>query len=211
MSLFQRLAGRRIGRSKDVIRPILVVGLGNPGPQYFDTRHNVGFRVLDELAGCMGVEFGDVGHFSLASNGSLYGRHVLLAKPQDFMNRSGGVIHGLLEEFGLGVSDLLVVHDEIDFSFGKIRLKRRGGDGGHRGVRSVIERMGSDGFARIRVGIGRGGKGESESDYVLSPFTRQQEEDLRVVIGLVADRIDELIRIWDRDKLPEETRGEMHT
>ena len=101
--------------------------------------------------------------------------------------------------------------NEIDLSFGKTRLKRRGGDGGHRGVRSVIERMGSDGFARIRVGIGRGGKDESVSDYVLSPFTRQQEEDLRVVIGLVADRIDELIRVWDRDKLPEETRGEMHT
>lgn len=200
-----------MGEPKDVIRPILVVGLGNPGPQYIDTRHNVGFRILDELAGCMGVEFRDVGHCSLASNGSLYGRHVLLAKPQDFMNRSGGVIHGLVEEFGLGVSALLVVHDEIDLPFGKIRLKRRGGDGGHRGVRSIIKEIGSGEFARIRVGIGRGGKDESEADYVLSPFTRQQEKDLRVVIGSVADRIDELIRIWDRDKLPEETRGEMHT
>ncbi len=208
MRLFRRLTGKRSSGTDGPERPILIIGLGNPGPEYAETRHNAGFRVLDELAARLGVEFEEAGHCSLAGNGSLYGRRVLLAKPQDLMNRSGRAIRGLLKEFGLGMTDLLVVHDDIDISFGAVRLKRKGGDGGHRGVRSIIGSIGGRDFARIRIGIGRGMEDQSEADYVLSSFTRREEEELKGVIGLAADRIDELIRVWDRDKLPKESRGE---
>ena len=187
---------------------VLVVGLGNPGAEYEETRHNVGFRAVEELAARLGVVFRDAGHCSLAGNGSLYGRRIILAKPQTYMNRSGGVVRGLMKEHGLGPADLLVVHDDLDIEFGKVRLKRKGGDGGQRGIRSIISSLGGGDFARIRVGISRGTERGQEADYVLSPFTRREREELQWVIDTAVDRVCELIRIWDRDRIPKIQRGD---
>ncbi|MEE8109908.1 MAG: aminoacyl-tRNA hydrolase [bacterium] len=188
----------------------MVAGLGNPGEGYADTRHNVGFRVLDEMAARLGATFRDAGHCSLAGNGSLYGRRLYLAKPLRYMNRSGPAVRGLMKEYALGPEDLLVVHDDLDIDFGRVRLKRRGGDGGHRGLRSIIEALGTGEFARIRVGIGRGMERGSEEDYVLSPFTADERRALKDVIGLAVDRMDELIRVWDRDRIQENSKGEQN-
>ena len=191
---------------------VLVIGLGNPGAEYEETRHNVGFLVVDEMAARLGVAFKDAGHCSLADNGSLYDRRVILAKPRTYMNRSGGAVRGLLKAHGLGPADLLVVHDDLDIEFGKVRLKRTGGDGGQRGIRSIIASLGGGegggGFSRIRVGIGRGTERGNEADYVLSPFTRHEREELNAVIDTAVDRVFELIRIWDRNRIPEGRKGD---
>jgi len=175
---------------------VLVIGLGNPGAEYEETRHNVGFLVVDEMAARLGVAFKNAGHCSLADNGSLYDRRVILAKPQTYMNRSGGAVRGLLK-----------AHD-LDIEFGKVRLKRAGGDGGQRGIRSIIASLGGGDFSRIRVGIGRGTERGNEADYVLSPFTRHEREELNAVIDTAIDRVFELIRIWDRNRIPEGRKGD---
>lgn len=187
---------------------VLVVGLGNPGEEYAGTRHNVGFLVLDGMAARLRVSWGDMGHCSLAGNGSLYGRRVFLAKPWTYMNRSGTAVRGLLREWGLGPADLLVVHDDLDIPFGRVRVKRRGGDAGHRGIRSVIEALGTGDFTRLRVGIGRGGERGREADYVLGPFTPEEERELKGMIDTAVDRIEELVRLWDRDRLEGGPRGD---
>ena len=187
---------------------VLVIGMGNPGAEYEETRHNVGFLVVDEMAARLGVAFEDAGHCSLADNGSLYDRRVILAKPQTYMNRSGGAVRGLMKAHGLGPADLLVVHDDLDIEFGKVRLKRAGGDGGQRGIRSIIASLGGGDFSRIRVGIGRETERGREADYVLSPFTRHERGALNAVIDTAVDRVFELIRIWDRDRIPEGRKGD---
>lgn len=187
---------------------VLVVGLGNPGPAYKETRHNIGFLVLDELAARLGVAFRNAGHCSVADNGSLYGRRLVLAEPRTYMNRSGPAVVALLKAYGLGPADLLVVHDDLDIEFGRIRLKRGGGDAGHRGIRSIIAVLGVGDFARLRIGIGRGEERGQEADYVLDPFTPEQRRELGHVIDQAVDRIDELIRVWDRDPIPQTSRGE---
>jgi PTH1 family peptidyl-tRNA hydrolase len=187
---------------------VLIIGLGNPGGEYTGTRHNVGFLVLDEMADRVNITFRDVGHCSLASNGSLYGQRLCLAKPMTYMNRSGGVVRRLLKEYRLGPEDLLVVHDDLDIEFGKVRLKRSGGDAGQRGIRSIIEALNTRHFSRIRVGIGRGEERGDEADYVLSPFTADEREKLGEVVGLAVDRIYDLIRVWDRDRIQRKSEGE---
>ncbi|MFQ5911969.1 MAG: aminoacyl-tRNA hydrolase [Nitrospinota bacterium] len=187
---------------------MLVVGLGNPGERYARTRHNVGFRVLDGLAARLDITFRDAGHCSVAGNGSLYGRRVFVAEPLTYMNRSGPAVRGLLRDCRLGPEDLLVVHDDLDIEFGRVRLKRGGGDAGHNGIRSIIEALGSGGFTRLRMGIGRGTDRGKEADYVLSPFTPEELREVEDVIDKGVDRICELIRVWGRDRIPEGPRGE---
>ncbi|MDP6484007.1 MAG: aminoacyl-tRNA hydrolase [Nitrospinota bacterium] len=187
---------------------VLVIGMGNPGAEYEETRHNIGFLVVDEMAARLGVAFEEAGRCSLADNGSLYDRRVILAKPQTYMNRSGGAVRGLMKAHGLGPADLLAVHDDLDIEFGRVRLKRGGGDGGQRGIRSIIASLGGGDFARIRVGIGRGSERGNEADYVLSPFTRHERGELQAVIDMAVDRVFGLIRTWDRDRIPEGRKGD---
>ncbi|MGI6163716.1 MAG: aminoacyl-tRNA hydrolase [Bacillota bacterium] len=159
-----------------------VVGLGNPGKKYALTKHNVGFMVLDRLSEKLGLRFSDRG-FSHVARGFVRGGtgyssmgvsemplEVLLAKPGTFMNRSGAAVAEVLADFPIPATNILVIHDDMDIPFGKIRFKRKGSSGGHKGVQSIIDFIGDSDFARLKIGIGRPEPDIDPCDYVLAPF-----------------------------------------
>ncbi|MBU2489588.1 MAG: aminoacyl-tRNA hydrolase [Proteobacteria bacterium] len=148
----------------------LVLGLGNPGPRYAATRHNAGFMTVDRLAANLCLPVDRAGDFALKGQGMVRGIRIVLAKPQTFMNESGRAAAALAARFGLSGEEILVVCDDVDLPYGRIRLKPKGGDGGHNGLRSVILELGHGEFGRLRVGIGRPPPGRSMTDHVLGPF-----------------------------------------
>jgi PTH1 family peptidyl-tRNA hydrolase len=174
--------------------PALVVGLGNPGPDYTGTRHNVGHRVVDLLAARAGG-----GRFSKhrtnadVLEGRLAGRRVVIAKPRSYMNVSGGPVAGLAQYFSVPVTDVVVVHDELDLEFGVVRLKRGGGEGGHNGLRSVSKALGSKEYLRVRFGIGRPPGRQDPADFVLKRFSGAELKELEFAVDLAADAAEALL------------------
>ncbi|MDQ0285326.1 PTH1 family peptidyl-tRNA hydrolase [Desulfofundulus luciae] len=163
----------------------LVVGLGNPGPEYAGTRHNVGFMVVDRLARDLGITVDRVFLRALVGQGQVAGQSLVLAKPLTYMNRSGEAVAALLNWYRLTPAHLLVVSDDLDLPTGRLRLRKSGGHGGHKGLRSIIELAGSREFPRLRVGIGRpAGPGHEVVDWVLGRFT---EEESPLIEKAVAD------------------------
>ena len=164
----------------------LVVGLGNPGKTYAATRHNFGFMVLDKLADSFSIPLGKKKFNALIGRGKIEGIDVILAKPMDFMNRSGSPVHKIKQYFNISCKDILVVHDDIDLAFGTLRIKQKGGSGGHNGIESLIEFLGTHDFSRLRIGIGRGigssGKDIDITDYVLSKFSYNEKKNLDQII-----------------------------
>jgi PTH1 family peptidyl-tRNA hydrolase len=168
----------------------LVVGLGNPGPQYEDTRHNVGFRVVDALAERLRVSSFAREHNALVGWGQYKNQKVGLAKPLTFMNRSGQSVAPLCDYNNLDPSDLIVVVDDLNLPVGTIRLRPGGSSGGHNGLEDIANHLGTTDFPRLRIGIGDDfGPGE-QSDYVLSPFTPSQQP---AADAAVADAIDAVL------------------
>lgn len=160
-------------REPDVIA---VVGLGNPGKQYEATRHNVGFRVVDQITRRFGVTLQERGFPASWGTGMIEGRKVLFIKPSTFMNRSGEAVGPLLEYFEASFSQALVIHDDLDLPCGRIRLARGGGSGGHRGVSSIKQHAADQDFPRLKLGIGRPLMGEPIEAYVLeSPYPEQEK------------------------------------
>ncbi len=149
----------------------LMVGLGNPGAEYLGTRHNVGFEVIDHLADQLRIKLNVRKHRAVYALGDLDGTDVCLAKPMTYMNLSGQAIAGILKSFGLNPSRLLVISDDLDLDVGRVRMKPKGGAGGHNGHRSIIQALGSSEYARIKIGIGKSGPAV---DHVLSRFTREE-------------------------------------
>lgn len=149
----------------------LIVGLGNPGPEYARHRHNAGFQCLERLAEAHGLSFDRLQHKARVALGTIAGADVILAKPLSFMNLSGQPVRSLVHHYRIPFSRLLVIHDDLDLPLGTIRLRPQGGSGGHRGMTSVIEALGSRDFPRLRVGIGRPPPGLDPTDHVLSDFT----------------------------------------
>jgi PTH1 family peptidyl-tRNA hydrolase len=174
--------------------PLLVVGLGNPGPQYAKTRHNVGFMVADLLAERLGAPF-KVHKRSGAEivTGRLGNRSVVVAKPRTFMNESGRHIGPLAKFYSVSPADMIVIHDELDIDFGKIRLKLGGGEGGHNGLRSVANALGTKDFQRVRIGIGRPPGRKDPAAFVLEPFTAAERAELATICELAADATELLI------------------
>jgi PTH1 family peptidyl-tRNA hydrolase len=161
----------------------LIVGLGNPGPVYLNTRHNMGFMVLDALALRWRISFLQEGDNLLLARGRRRGGNILLAKPLSYMNRSGEVIGPLAARERVEASRLLVIVDDLDLPLGTVRFRPRGGTAGHRGMESLVQYLGHEDFGRIRLGIGRPEeKNMAESDYVLMPF---EEAELPVVEKVV--------------------------
>ena len=157
-----------------------VVGLGNPGPAYAKTRHNIGFWVIDALAKEATLRFRCRG-LSLRAHGTVAGHEFILAKPQTFMTHSGHAVAEFLADVGLTPSDLrdvIIVHDDLDLEPGRLRLKARGGHGGHNGVLSIIETLGTDLFARLKIGVGRPPKGMDPADYVLEAPSADEQPSL---------------------------------
>lgn len=161
----------------------LIVGLGNPGAAYRLTRHNVGYMVVDRLALRHGISLDKQKFNNIFGSGKVDGRHVILAKPMTFMNLSGPSVRDLATSFDLDTENVLVIHDDIDVVFGKLKIKEKGGDGGHNGVRSLIVAWGSDEFVRIRIGIGRPQTDNDVSAYVLGRFDADQEKQLSGIIS----------------------------
>ncbi len=159
----------------------LIVGLGNPGPAYAETRHNVGFWVVAAVAAEAGMRFRRHGEV-LRAEGRLAGQEVTLAKPQSYMNRSGPVVAALVGDLGLDLSEVIVIHDDLDLDPGRIRIKARGGHGGHQGVLSIIDALESDRFARVKIGIGRPPDGVDPADYVLAPVSARERAVLEQVV-----------------------------
>jgi len=149
----------------------LIVGLGNPGREYRETRHNVGFMLLDRLAVKLDARFSRLQSRALVATALADGHKVILAKPQTFMNLSGQSVQGLVRFYKLPLPSLLVVHDDIDLPLGSIRIRPDGGSAGQKGVASIIERLGIDKFARLRLGIGRPPGQMEAADYVLQEFS----------------------------------------
>ena len=176
--------------------PLLVVGLGNPGPQYAKTRHNVGFMVADVLAARIGVPF-KVHKKSGAevATGRLGGRSVVLAKPRCYMNESGRQIGPLAKFYSIAPGDVIVIHDELDIDFSKVRLKLGGGEGGHNGLRSVANALGSKDFQRVRIGIGRPPGRKDPAAFVLEPFSSIERTEVPTLCELAADATEMLLEV----------------
>ncbi|OMP66836.1 aminoacyl-tRNA hydrolase [Domibacillus epiphyticus] len=149
----------------------LIVGLGNPGIKYAGTRHNIGFDVIDELADQLGVELSEAKHkgvYAIARKGT---EKVILLKPLTYMNLSGESIGEVMRYYNIDTDDVMVVYDDLDLPHGKIRLRQKGSAGGHNGIKSTIEHLGTDQFKRVRVGIGRPDGPVKIVDYVLGRFS----------------------------------------
>ena len=165
----------------------LILGLGNPGPRYELTRHNAGFWVADNVAEKYKIRLDCHKHFSLYGKGKLDGLEVVIAKPMTYMNESGKAAKSLLSAFNISPERMLVIHDDIDLPFGKIKKKFQGGDGGQRGIRSTIQSIQTREFARVRVGIGRPEDKDDIVDYVLSPFDKEDSE-------LISETIEQAVQ-----------------
>ena len=174
--------------------PLLVFGLGNPGPQYAKTRHNIGFMVADLLAARIGAPF-KVHKKSGADvvTGRLGGRSVVLAKPRCFMNESGKHVGPLAKFYSVAAGDVIVIHDELDIDFGKIRLKLGGGEGGHNGLRSIANSLATKDFHRVRIGIGRPPGRKDPAAFVLENFSAAERDEVPVICEQAADATEMLI------------------
>ena len=164
---------------------MIIVGLGNPGPKYSGTRHNIGFQCIDRMAKRWGIEVSERRAKAVLGKGSYRGQNVVLAKPRTFMNHSGEGLRYLLARFSAVPADLLVIYDEMALPMGKLRLRSTGSDAGHNGIRSIIDCLNTAEFPRLRIGIGRP---DPESNYVTHVLDRFSQED-QTIIDEVVDRV----------------------
>jgi peptidyl-tRNA hydrolase, PTH1 family len=167
--------------------PYLLIGLGNPGREYRDNRHNVGFMLIDRLIIRLNARGMKVQSKAIVTTATYEDRKLILAKPQTYMNLSGQSAQGLLHFYKLPVENMLVAHDDLDIPFGTIRIRPGGGPGGQRGMASTIEQLGTKNFPRLRIGIGRPPGRMDPSDYVLQNFSRDEMKILSEIIDRAAD------------------------
>jgi len=167
----------------------LIVGLGNPGEEYENTPHNLGFMVVDRLAGSHAIRVSRKENMSLVGLGDVAGKRVAVAKPQTYMNLSGPAVKGLLERYELKPDRLIVVYDELDLPWGSLRIRMKGSAAGHNGVKSLIGSLGTNEFTRIRIGIDPGSPVKGEQ-FVLAPFKRAQKQDVEDTVVRAADAVE---------------------
>ena len=169
----------------------VIAGLGNPGRKYSRTRHNIGFMAVEEIAQRNGIEFTDRKEYRIG-RGSIEGHNVILIEPLLYMNRSGPVVNAILKKFTVQFDNLIVIHDDLDMETGKLRIRKTGSSGGHKGVESIIQNIGAKDFIRVKIGIGRE-PGILVEDYVLSKFTRQEISAIKETIGKTTDAVHAII------------------
>ena len=167
----------------------LVVGLGNPGNEYRNTRHNTGFMVADKIALDFKISLNKKKFDSVFGRGFIENAEALLAKPMAFMNRSGPGVQKLAHYYRIQCRDMLVIHDDIDLAYGRLKIKEKGGHGGHNGVRSLMEAFGSDDFIRLRIGVGRSAAGAGVTGHVLGRFSPEQLQTLTRIISKARDAV----------------------
>ncbi|MFH0924155.1 MAG: aminoacyl-tRNA hydrolase [bacterium] len=154
----------------------LIVGLGNPGREYLETRHNLGFWVLDSLVETFKLENLTHKFGAVYCQNTFQNQEIFFAKPVTYMNNSGKAVSTLLKGLSIEVGDLIVIHDDLDLALGRIKIKRSGGTGGHNGLKSIVAHLRTDEFLRIRIGIGRPEDKSDVVDFVLSPFQKEEQE-----------------------------------
>jgi PTH1 family peptidyl-tRNA hydrolase len=169
----------------------LVVGLGNPGRKYARTRHNVGFIVLEDLAENSGLTFKERKEYRIC-DGSIENNRIVLLEPLTFMNRSGTAVRKIADKFSISPEEIIVVHDDLDLDVGRLKIRKKGSAGGHRGIASVIDRIGSKEFIRVRIGIGRDERMLPE-DFVLSKFKRNELSHMRTAVKSASESIHTII------------------
>lgn len=168
----------------------LVIGLGNPGSEYEGTRHNVGFDIVDALAQKARISFKLDGRAdAMVGAGRVRGRPVILAKPLTYMNLSGASVKHLVRRFRLPSTEIMVIVDDVNLEPGRIRLRERGGAGGHNGIQDIIDQLGTTAFPRLRVGIGRDFERGGQSDYVLSPFSEEERPVMEEAVLRARDAV----------------------
>lgn len=177
----------------------LIVGLGNPGPRYEETRHNVGFMVIDQLSRKWDIPLSKQKFSGLYGMGTVGGEKVLLLKPLTYMNLSGEAIRPLMDFYKLNNEDIIVIYDDLDLPAGKIRLRQKGSAGGHNGMKSTIQHLGTQAFNRIRIGIDRPTGGMAVPDYVLSRFSDEEWPDVEDALKRSAEACEE----WLSSPFPE--------
>lgn len=171
----------------------IVVGLGNPGNQYKETRHNIGFQVVDELARRWSVAAWKRRYEAEVSEHRAIGP-VLLVKPQTYMNLSGSSVREAAKFYKTPPEDIIVIHDDLDLPSGRLRIRERGGSGGHRGIESILAQLGSDEFVRVRFGVGRPPEGWESADYVLGRFAAEEQALIREAVGKAADAVEAILK-----------------
>lgn len=167
----------------------IIIGLGNPGRKYARTRHNAGFAAVDAFAGVLGIDVSLEKYHCLVGKSRIDSRDIIIAKPQTYMNESGRSAGAILRYTSASVSDFIVAHDDLDLQLGVVRIKIGGGHGGHNGLRSLIDHLGSSDFIRVRIGIGRPEPGRDPADYVLSPFAVGERQAAAEAISHAAEAV----------------------
>jgi len=173
----------------------IIIGLGNPGRKYEDTRHNVGFMAIDKISNQWGLPVQHAKFRAIVGEGRIETEKVLLVKPQTYMNLSGESVAEILKFYKLTPDDLLVIYDDLDLPTGQLRLREKGSAGGHNGIKSLIQHLGTQEFKRIKVGIGRPEPGRSVSDYVLQAFSAAEKPLIDQAVEHAADAAV----MWTRD------------
>lgn len=176
----------------------LIVGLGNPGKKFNNTRHNVGFMAIDELSKELGISIDQKKFNGVYGKGIVNGETVFLLKPQTYMNLSGESVRPLMEYFNIEVDDLLVIYDDLDLPTGKVRLRQKGSAGGHNGMKSIIAHVHTQEFKRVRIGIDRSGR-DTVIDYVLKPFSKEEQPSIQEAI----ERTVKACEAWTTEPFPE--------
>lgn len=171
----------------------LLVGLGNPGDKYCFTRHNIGFMIADRLSSLNRINFSNKKK-GLCGTGQISGEDVILLKPQTFMNLSGESVQPVCSYYNISPENIIVLHDEIDLEFSRIKIKEGGGHGGHNGLRSIVTHIGSNNFTRIRIGVGRPTSGQDVSGYVLQPFSQEEQAELDDLVEKVTNAVDAILK-----------------
>ncbi|HHV59635.1 MAG TPA: aminoacyl-tRNA hydrolase [Clostridiaceae bacterium] len=171
----------------------IVVGLGNPGPKYELTRHNMGFLVVDEISRRHGIKIKKLKHKALYGDGIINGARVLLVKPQTFMNLSGESVREIIEWYKIPTEKLIIIYDDIDIEPGKIRIRPKGSAGTHNGMKSIIYQLQTEDFPRVRIGIGKPPEGVELYDYVLGTFDLNEARVIEKSITLAADSVESII------------------
>lgn len=185
----------------------VVLGLGNPGKKYQQSRHNLGFWVVDRIASDNGISVQKRKYDSLIGEGHMGQEKILLVKPQTYMNCSGTAVKRLCRYLPVTAKDLVVIYDDLDLPFGRIRIRPGGGAGGHRGVESIVECVGEENFFRVRIGIGRPPAGIVPSDYVLGSFTAEEKAEIEQVIFRAAAAVRCLLEDGPRQAMEKYNRA----
>jgi PTH1 family peptidyl-tRNA hydrolase len=175
----------------DRLRMRIIVGIGNPGKKYSRTRHNVGFLVVEEIARRYEIDFREREKYRIGT-GSIDGMDVLLIEPLLYMNNSGIAVKDILNRFNISSENLIVIHDDLDMEIGKIRIRRKGSSGGHKGVESIIQNLSTKDFPRLKIGIGREGDVSSE-DYVLSKFRKNEIPLIKSAVEKASDAVTTIL------------------